>query len=103
MVDPAHARGVFGRPVAAVLVAGIAAPAIVNHYFISDGRVIEKPCEQFGRMPVGRGHLPLAVAEDDRRLVARDQVFELRERSEERRVGKECRSRWWQYHSKKKA
>src|SRR5437868_14030287 len=23
-------------------------------------------------------------------------------RSEERRVGKECRSRWWGYHSKKK-
>src|SRR5205085_11778629 len=23
-------------------------------------------------------------------------------RSEERRVGKECRSRWWAYHSKKK-
>src|SRR5207247_4224818 len=24
------------------------------------------------------------------------------ERSEERRVGKECRSRWWRYHEKKK-
>src|SRR5438034_9889234 len=24
------------------------------------------------------------------------------ERSEERRVGKECRSRWWTYHEKKK-
>src|SRR6266481_3956652 len=24
-------------------------------------------------------------------------------RSEERRVGKECRSRWWQYHQKKKS
>src|SRR5437879_12122164 len=24
-------------------------------------------------------------------------------RSEERRVGKECRSRWWRYHEKKKA
>src|SRR5438067_13648816 len=24
------------------------------------------------------------------------------ERSEERRVGKECRSRWWPYHEKKK-
>ena len=23
-------------------------------------------------------------------------------RSEERRVGKECRSRWWPYHEKKK-
>src|SRR5687768_18465220 len=25
-----------------------------------------------------------------------------RGRSEERRVGKECRSRWWQYHEEKK-
>src|SRR5690606_41572529 len=25
-----------------------------------------------------------------------------RARSEERRVGKECRSRWWRYHRKKK-
>src|SRR5205823_8497568 len=25
-----------------------------------------------------------------------------RSRSEERRVGKECRSRWWPYHKKKK-
>src|SRR5436189_4856358 len=25
-----------------------------------------------------------------------------RDRSEERRVGKECRSRWWPYHEKKK-
>ena len=24
--------------------------------------------------------------------------IDLRERSEERRVGKECRSRWWPYH-----
>src|SRR5687768_18037162 len=34
---------------------------------------------------------------DDSRL-----VFSLRERSEERRVGKECRSRWWPYPQKKK-
>src|SRR5687768_18499373 len=31
------------------------------------------------------------------------QIYELSipERSEERRVGKECRSRWWPYHEKK--
>src|SRR5437016_13021290 len=29
-----------------------------------------------------------------------EKKFELR--SEERRVGKECRSRWWPYHEKKK-
>ena len=27
---------------------------------------------------------------------------EVIDRSEERRVGKECRSRWWPYHEKKK-
>src|SRR6266513_4979218 len=29
--------------------------------------------------------------------------FHLPARSEERRVGKECRSRWWPYHQKKKS
>src|SRR5947207_4658819 len=28
-------------------------------------------------------------------------VFVAKVRSEERRVGKECRSRWWRYHEKK--
>src|SRR5436190_21669254 len=28
--------------------------------------------------------------------------FRMQGRSEERRVGKECRSRWWAYHKKKK-
>src|SRR5205823_14526527 len=32
----------------------------------------------------------------------KDQVYAQNERSEERRVGKECRSRWWRYHSRKK-
>src|SRR5438477_10440894 len=30
------------------------------------------------------------------------QLRDLATRSEERRVGKECRSRWWPYHQKKK-
>src|SRR5687767_15600519 len=29
-------------------------------------------------------------------------VVNCQRRSEERRVGKECRSRWWMYHEKKK-
>src|SRR5688572_33392972 len=32
----------------------------------------------------------------------RDHAQHGRVRSEERRVGKECRSRWWAYHEKKK-
>src|SRR5438445_13890982 len=32
-----------------------------------------------------------------------DDFFPWRDRSEERRVGKECRSRWWPYDLKKKA
>src|SRR5438093_12104705 len=35
-------------------------------------------------------------------VVAYTNQSQLRERSEERRVGKECRSRWWAYHQKKK-
>src|SRR5437016_14222380 len=33
---------------------------------------------------------------------ARQRVDFVHGRSEERRVGKECRSRWWPYHEKKK-
>src|SRR5439155_8871438 len=40
-----------------------------------------------GQQAIGRGHRM-----EPHRLV----------RSEERRVGKECRSRWWAYHKKKK-
>src|SRR5437660_10940145 len=32
----------------------------------------------------------------------RDSLGDREMRSEERRVGKECRSRWWPYHEKKK-
>src|SRR5262245_66019972 len=42
-------------------------------------------------------------ARADPPLVERDRARELEVvRSEERRVGKECRSRWWPYHEKKK-
>src|SRR5438132_12637808 len=33
-------------------------------------------------------------------LMEYGQSFPVKRRSEERRVGKECRSRWWQYHEK---
>src|SRR5437016_12429814 len=36
------------------------------------------------------------------RIMAAGQIVWTDERSEERRVGKECRSRWSPYHSKKK-
>src|SRR6266576_3690560 len=39
---------------------------------------------------------PLATREEYRLRTS------IEERSEERRVGKECRSRWWPYHYKKK-
>src|SRR3712207_7959469 len=42
----------------------------------------------------GRGLLPLSAAEKE----ARPPGASLSERSEERRVGKECRSRWSPYH-----
>src|SRR2546427_13046954 len=48
--------------------------------------------------PVHRDHRPLTVVQ---RLLTRQQVHggeRLEPRSEERRVGKECRSRWSPYH-----
>jgi hypothetical protein len=80
MVAGAHARRVLGRPVAAVLVARVLAPAVVDHHVRLHARLVEEPREQLGAAPLGRGQVPLAVREDERRLVARDEVLELRER-----------------------
>src|SRR5438309_11878160 len=44
---------------------------------------------------LGRRHLHEAES-------ARAPGVTVHDRSEERRVGKECRSRWWPYHEKKK-
>src|SRR5205807_3254952 len=46
----------------------------------------------FGRM--GHTHIRLAAANDDVLTGALRTAWKLRVRSEERRVGKECRSRW---------
>src|SRR5947208_10326605 len=37
-----------------------------------------------------------------RGIYQRESAGHARDRSEERRVGKECRCRWWPYHEKKK-
>ena len=79
MVEAAHARRVLRGPVAAVLVARIAAPAVIDHYLVFHQRFVEEPCKQLGAAPRARRQLPLAIAEDDGRLVPRDQVLELRE------------------------
>src|SRR2546430_16731118 len=50
------------------------------------GEAIEFGCEE--------GYMSLLAAQKGFRVVAND----LQERSEERRVGKECRSRWSPYH-----
>src|SRR5256886_11243407 len=41
-------------------------------------------------------------SENRRALLSAFAAWRASERSEERRVGKECRSRWWPYHLKKK-
>src|SRR5438094_10443118 len=46
---------------------------------------------------------PLLLFVERKRLEGGDQLVRGRERSEERRVGKECRSRWSRYHEKKKS
>src|SRR5438105_12663568 len=49
-----------------------------------------------------RPRAPVAGNRPRVRASARPQVSASQHRSEERRVGKECRSRWWPYHEKKK-
>ena|SRR5256886_14219866 len=44
------------------------------------------------------GFLPVLVLTNDESHVARNSALILGARSEERRVGKECRSRWSPYH-----
>src|SRR4029077_4364878 len=78
MVDATHSCGVFRGPVAAMFVASVAAPTIVYNHFVLDRRLIEKQSQKFSAVPIGRSHLPLTIAEDDRRFVVRDQVLELR-------------------------
>src|SRR5688572_16458903 len=63
---------------------------------IQQGRAAERKLPQF-REEVKRLELEL---EKLRRILPSTRNTE--ERSEERRVGKECRSRWWQCHEKKK-
>ena len=50
--------------------------------------------------PTGSGDLPAALHANRLALarLLREQVFHADGRSEERRVGKECRSRWSPYH-----
>src|SRR5439155_24146189 len=47
-----------------------------------------------------QGWLYVAVVID--LCTRRTACWAMADRSEERRVGKECRSRWWPYHEKKK-
>src|SRR5207248_4899971 len=47
---------------------------------------------------VARGVVAEAVVGALEHAVGKDFAFRERHRSEERRVGKECRSRWWPYH-----
>src|SRR5437764_2684180 len=70
---------------------------------ISLGHQLERqlvdPSRQVGIPVALERPVPLQVLEDLGEVIPRDVVLlEARdERSEERRVGKECRSRWWRY------
>src|SRR2546430_15297516 len=48
------------------------------------------------QIPADRGEL--RVFGEDLAALSRTEIYALRKRSEERRVGKECRSRWSPYH-----
>src|SRR5207253_1221030 len=78
MVNATHSRCVFCGPVAAMFVASVAAPTIVDNHFVLYGGLVEQPCQQFGAVPIGRSHLPLTIAEDYCRFIVRDQILELR-------------------------
>ena len=54
VVHAAHAGRVFGGAVAAVLVAGVLAPAIVDDDFVLDRRLVEQPRQQFRRCATRR-------------------------------------------------
>ena len=57
---------------------------------------------RIGLFTIGGGYamIPLIEADvvDKNKWVAREDFLDLMARSEERRVGKECRSRWSPYH-----
>src|SRR5580704_1069754 len=71
-----HTGSVFGGPITAVLVPRLASPAIVYHDLLLHRRLIVEPCQQLRATPFVRSHLPLAVAENYGRLVARHHVLE---------------------------
>src|SRR3989454_2165657 len=50
------------------------------------------------QLPRGRALSELRITAEGHRVVARDGALAWNPRSEERRVGKECRSRWSPYH-----
>ena len=60
-----------------MIVANALAPAVVDDHAVLDRRLVVEPGEQLLALPVLGRHVPLAVGEDDRRLVAGDDVLEL--------------------------
>src|SRR5687768_18594379 len=67
---------------------------------------ISKVADAIAQIHAGRLLPPDAIVMHPRRLSPRERRHQRPaggvQRSEERRVGKECRSRWWRYHEKKK-
>ena len=61
---------------------------------VSAGNVVLDAGSGYGNM----SRVALAEAGGDARVVMYDPIPEMLARSEERRVGKECRSRWSPYH-----
>src|SRR2546430_16752879 len=65
----------------------------LQHPYALDGRVSSYPASARG-YSVANSYL---LTQSDAAMLI-DTGFGKDERSEERRVGKECRSRWWPYH-----
>src|SRR5688500_519495 len=110
------ALSIAGAPASAQT--GAAAPAGTAVPRVTNGRVVPQAAggsldAAFKRLaeaqqePAWIGYAVPAVTRDGRHCCSGDTWISdgivFTNRSEERRVGKECRSRWWQYHYKEKS
>ena len=91
-------EAVGGRVYIASLSADVPSTANVEEYakIIAEKASLRRLIEAADQI-VDKGYSPESSAEEVLEF-AENRVFEIDDRSEERRVGKECRSRWSPYH-----
>src|SRR5438034_11505599 len=94
----------------------IAGPWFISHFIDKEATFLFVPADQVRVVAEREGTVPYDISgvelghHDERcsfdafleKFKLTDPALQALARSEERRVGKECRSRWWQDHGKKK-